>query len=381
MDICFNCHGLSHGRQGERAPGKCSLCHKKGFELKPKSHSKKWIGSEHKTENSDAVNKCGMCHKQTTCNECHGSKNIKPVEIAKLKGVKGGPSNGRWVDTKGDVTMSKCLPCHTDFDRTKFATLNFKHSVHFNKKITCKRCHLEFPHSRGDDSKPRTKIPNMRTCFSCHGLSHGNQGTFAPGDCSKCHPATFERKPKSHDKQWVSQAPKRHKFEAKKDRNYCFMCHKQEFCNSCHGLDPIPHEEGWKDLHGTTAAKLADINAKKIACNNCHQPQQFCVKCHKGVTFPHPDNWSTSHGKTATTKGKDACYTCHRESLCQSCHRGVSMPHKANWLGEHRTFLRVRSVNQCLGCHTRPQCVQCHSAHKVHNRNTIYTYPIPEDIR
>lgn len=382
MDTCFNCHGLNHGQQGQKATGRCSACHTSDFNLTPADHTPGWVSAGHKDVDKSNPN-CSMCHQKNFCENCHEQKAVKKVEFRIYK-----PSNitiktkGLKVETTGKVTASKCAPCHGNFNREKFPTLTFKHSLHFKRGIACDKCHSEFPHRRESQIKPVTELPKMQQCFKCHGLSHGNQKVFATGTCSACHPVGFALKPASHDQNWVKAAPFNHKKEAKADRSQCNMCHQQKFCNDCHGLEPIPHQTAWKDLHGTTMVKIARGLAKptyeQTSCNNCHKPQNFCFKCHKGVKFPHEQGWPNQHGKVAKVNGKEACYTCHRQQLCTGCHKGVEMPHAENWLGKHRTQ-RNMSLSSCLRCHVKQQCEQCHSAHKVHPRNNLYDFKLPKD--
>lgn len=384
MDVCFNCHGLNHGQQGQRATAKCDACHTGDFNLRPANHSPAWARSDHKNTNMKSAN-CSMCHKQDFCVNCHSKRSVNKVEFRIYK-PDNAPmkSKGLKVATNGKVTASKCAPCHGNFNRERFPTLNFKHSVHFNRGVGCDKCHESFPHRRERQLKPYTEIPKMSLCFRCHGLSHGKQKTFATGDCSACHPVGFQLKPATHDRNWVKSPPFNHKKEAKADRSQCSMCHKQTFCNNCHGLEPIPHEKDWKDLHGTTVAGIARTIAKpsfdQLSCNNCHKPQQFCAKCHRGVVFPHAQDWPDKHGKTAKANGKDACYTCHRQQLCTGCHKGVQMPHANDWLGQHRKQDNI-SFDICLRCHVKGQCEQCHSSHKVHNRNKQYKFDFSGSIR
>lgn len=381
MEACFNCHGLNHGNQGERATGKCEACHTKDFDLVPADHTPGWINAGHKNIDRNNPN-CSMCHTSGFCNDCHEKQSANNFKLPDLK-PNNSPvkSRGLKIVTTGNIKASMCTPCHGNFDREKFDTLNFKHSVHFDRGIACDKCHTTFPHRREQQIKPVTDIPAMGQCFKCHGLSHGDQKTFATGTCSACHPVGFKLKPSSHDENWIKNPPFNHKKEAKADRNQCSMCHQQKFCNDCHGLDPIPHEATWKDGHGTITAKisrrLTNPTYQQTACNNCHKPQQFCTTCHKGVQFPHEQDWPNQHGKIAVSKGKDACYTCHRQQLCTGCHKGVEMPHAEGWLGKHRTALKDDSYESCLRCHVKEQCEQCHSSHKVHNRNKQYNFSLP----
>ncbi|HSK48645.1 MAG TPA: hypothetical protein VLA05_11690, partial [Coriobacteriia bacterium] len=63
MEVCYACHGVQHGSQGELASSECADCHTKSFTLRPKSHKTDWAEKPHAdVSNRSGVNACMMCH-------------------------------------------------------------------------------------------------------------------------------------------------------------------------------------------------------------------------------------------------------------------------------------------------------------------------------
>ena len=383
MDVCMNCHGLSHGSQGVAAPGKCALCHPATFNLVPADHTPIFKASTHKVEAIKQANQtCLMCHKPSDCQSCHerlGAPTLNEENLRRYP-VWRQPASERAkrIEIGGDkVEMSRCNFCHTNLQLWKNEKLvGFNHPVHFKRGIKCDSCHPSFPHRPGSIDKPK-----MTACFKCHSLEHGAQKTAAPGDCKLCHPATMQLKPAFHTPEFVGGA---HKDWAKNDRSLCRMCHQQSFCDNCHRTE-IPHQTGWKYVHGreasSPAARLADGS---LTCFRCHKPEgptqayqkaPSCAKCHKAVVYPHQQPWAPAHGKTAVQVGKAVCTTCHvKKVFCDKCHGGIEMPHKEGWFGQHRRFLQDKPISICMACHQKTQCLLCHRTHKVHNQKEIYDF-------
>lgn len=383
MEACFTCHGLNHGPQELMAPTKCDVCHPGDFNLVPKNHTAEWKESGHKHEDAQSRKRCVLCHQdeRNTCRTCH--KNDKDLPYTLAKSIKSNvePGSKRYrISPTGVVSISKCSPCHDNWDRVEYEKIRFYHSKHFAKATKCDFCHQSFPHRRGYIIKPE-----MKQCFTCHDTDHGTEVELAPGDCLKCHPANFNLKPITHNSQWVSEPPYQHSIQAMKNKNECLMCHRQEFCDNCHQTE-MPHAPDWRSEHGKEAVSRVGAD-NSLPCFKCHKPESStvayqkppsCAKCHKAVVYPHRKPWAPQHGKTAESVGKAVCFTCHvQAAFCNKCHGGVTMPHAKGWLGKHRQFLRDNKVNACLNCHEKGQCEKCHSAHKVHNRYTNYDFGRP----
>lgn len=385
MDACFNCHGLNHGPQGLMAPTNCDKCHPGNFDLVPGNHTAEWKQSGHENEEAQSKQRCVMCHQgeRNTCKTCHINDEDLPMTLKMNTESKVNPANNKRyvVDTAGAVNVSKCNPCHDNWDRVEYEKTRFYHSKHFARGVKCGFCHQDFPHRRGYIDKPE-----MQKCFTCHSTEHGPEGDqLAPGDCMVCHRPGMNLIPDFHT---VAFKGGEHRNWAREDRSLCRMCHVQGFCDNCHilGIDYIPHRfPGWLYEHGTVANSNAALDGKgNFACFRCHLPNgpvypyqsaPSCASCHKAVVFPHIQPWAPTHGKTAVKVGKDACYTCHRNAqICEGCHQGVEMPHASDWIGKHRIFLQNQPISLCLNCHQKTQCEQCHAVHKVHNQHTNFDF-------
>jgi hypothetical protein len=148
MSGCFRCHGLT---KTAKAPGKCSTCHPKSFNLQPRDHqTDQWKQKEHVSaadyENPD----CYMCHQDTFCKNCHGISLPHPDKFRKDHADAGTKNPGI------------CRKCHKQQD-------------------FCEGCH-----HYGFNGPPGTWISyhnlvtarkGMKSCFECH----------SPTYCAQCH--------------------------------------------------------------------------------------------------------------------------------------------------------------------------------------------------
>ncbi len=323
MEVCFACHGVQHGPQGELASSKCRDCHTKSFELRPKSHTSDWKKKPHAdSANSGGVNSCMMCHDAPKdCDECHKAQG---VDVPKMPDVyhpmvaerPKGPSIK--IYPKGPVSMSQCVYCHPDLDAITPGRLVFAHAAHLQRNYSCTACHAEFPHKGSKVQKP-----DMQSCYRCHGVYHNGQGLVAEGqDCYKCHPKSFELMPDNHTKKFITQT---HGKMSNADPAYCAMCHASDFCVGCHrGEDVSPNAPGhpvipanhrkseWQKAHG------GQFLSGEGACGSCHDDAS-CKRCHKTV-MPHPVGWMKNHKPEPGTTAAD-CNICHQDrNSCQKCH-------------------------------------------------------------
>lgn len=340
MQSCFLCHGVSHGDQGALAAAGCAKCHTPKHTLRPRSHIADWKAKPHAEVGlRNGVNECMMCHEAARdCDACHVREKVDigkmpgiyqrtiPVEPA-LPPVK--------VDTNATPTMSACIHCHATLDDMRDESVIFAHDTHIKRSYDCDTCHKEFPH-RSD----KTTVPEMLTCYQCHGLTHAAQGEVATEKCEDCHPPKFELEPKDHTVAFKSGT---HKKPAVDDTTRCTMCHKSDFCADCHAggqrladgrkspiVLPANHRKPeWKPDHGQL------FLSQQGACSTCHTTQS-CNRCHV-TPMPHPADWLTGHGEIEI-KDKD-CNVCHADrSTCQDCHH--------NNLDSQQLVAK-----NCVGCH------------------------------
>ncbi len=141
MEVCFTCHGIAHGPQGELASSECRDCHTKSFVLRPKTHTEDWKAKPHADKaNKTGVNDCMMCHDAPKdCDECHEKEN---VDVGKMPDAyhslvqprDKGPSVKVYPD--GPVSMSQCQYCHPDLDEITPGRLIFAHGAHLRAQLS-----------------------------------------------------------------------------------------------------------------------------------------------------------------------------------------------------------------------------------------------------
>jgi hypothetical protein len=436
MQSCFNCHGVGHGPQGMVAKSACRTCHPPSFVLRPRSHGRDWSGKPHADAWKKPGSLCALCHTQAECKSCHDARHIRtPFPYALAPYVPELPATMPpapfTVNPDAPGSREQCSGCHQDLDRfsrtgREAGRIILSHSSHLKRGFLCVACHARSPHRPDGIARP-----NMRTCYACHGVSHGRQGLIASAACDVCHPKSFDLLPVGHRpaSTWtVSHGPK-----AGQDLSYCYMCHSMSFCVPCHNgkqkVQPavlaaleasgavdstgplagmvVPkdhHTQQWQAQHGK------DFTAKGESCSPCHTGD-FCVQCHKSP-LPHPPNWQADHGSVARRVGRADCDVCHADrSACQSCHHvsvgDTRLEQKVCARCHPDALLPWRSITdkgmvvhavhwkkkyRCLQCHfgfsqevrARDQqhsysfdiCRQCHGALDPIRRSVIATPPV-----
>jgi hypothetical protein len=322
MDACFACHGVNHGMQGELATGRCEDCHTRPDELRPVSHGLTWAKEPHAEVSLESgVNRCMMCHDSIRdCDTCHAKEvpDVPEMPLAyhsMVTPLDKGPSVR--IYTRGPVSMSQCLFCHSRIDDSSAERLVFAHADHIQRNYRCEACHPRFPHTALGLERP-----DMMSCYRCHGLNHNSQGQVATEKCEACHPVSFELMPDDHTRAFIKGE---HKERANEDAAYCAMCHKSESCTGCHRgkkvspnapgkqIIPVAHREvKWQEEHG------ALFLASEGSCNSCHDDAS-CKRCHQTV-MPHPVGWMEDHSPEPGVSGED-CGVCHtNRATCQNCH-------------------------------------------------------------
>lgn len=323
MEVCFACHGVQHGPQGELASGECEDCHTPAFVLRPRSHAKSWSKKPHAdAANRSGVNGCMMCHDAPEdCDACHEREDVVVTDMPDryhplVQPRPKGPSIKIFPD--GPVTMSQCVYCHSDLDSITPGRLIFAHAAHLQRNYRCEACHETFAHNESGTQKP-----DMLSCYRCHSSYHNGKGLIAEGqDCGKCHPESFELMPDDHTVAFIKGE---HKERSSKDPAYCSMCHAPTFCVDCHNgrgkgplapkkpVIPTDHKKAeWRSKHGGLFLQ------GQGACGACHDGPS-CQRCHKTV-LPHPAGWIKNHRPPEGVTIED-CYICHVDrNECQNCH-------------------------------------------------------------
>lgn len=323
MEVCFACHGVQHGPQGELASSECDDCHTPSFTLRPRTHVEDWAKQPHAdAADRSGVNGCLMCHDGAKdCDDCHKSENLDIPEMPEtyhtiVNPLPKGPST--YIYPERPVSMSQCIFCHPDIDDIVPGRLIFAHADHIQRNYRCEACHETFAHTPTTVDKP-----DMMSCYRCHDSYHNGGGLIAEGeDCGACHPAGFELMPSDHTNKFIKGT---HSERAGVEPEYCMMCHPSQFCVDCHnGVKTSPNAPGkkvipashqkaqWRSQHGP---QFMDAQG---ACGACHDGPS-CQLCHYTV-LPHPVGWIENHKPDPGVAIQD-CYVCHTDrNECQNCH-------------------------------------------------------------
>lgn len=212
--------------------------------------------------------------------------------------------------TSSVIPDSTCLHCH---DPVREVTMRYgtliDHNEHAERNGSCVSCHLWTAHPRPGSEKP---LLLMEQCFSCHG---NPRSPDASADCGVCHPPSFDKRPVSHAAAQWNKAE--HGATATRDRQQCVMCHKDEYCRDCHGLE-MPHPAGWekgKTGHGPLGTRDHRV------CDTCHpKSPDFCSMCHHEGYEPRHGPWIDQHPLLVERRGTAFCMECHVPTHCVDCH-------------------------------------------------------------
>lgn len=308
------------------------------------------------------------------------------------------------VDVNAPVASgTQCMPCHATIAGARTPGLVFEHGSHMT--LSCDACHWAPAHSGGAPI-----LPEMRSCFNCHGLKH-NGVEVARSACATCHTKPrAQLRSADHTAGWKA---KPHAESAKADSNRCLMCHTAASCDACHerlklGLPPTqpayrpilketPHlaaavvEPSGPVTMGQCIACHPDLDrfipGRVIFAHASHLRKAFaCVDCH--ASFPH------GPGTTARPK-MPACYQCHgltHASLglvatgdCSTCHPAgfVLKPadHTAEFLKHTHKVAANESPEACAMCHKPTFCTRCHQGLPARAGGPSRPKVIPADHR
>ncbi len=370
MTACFRCHSLE---KGAKAPGRCSACHPKDFELKPPSHFEKAFypkgHAELAKEDVEKVEKAKAAYGKEGKEGKEGDAGKEGEKKSGLDAAHagGGKIEGPWAEIPPVGEVSYCSTCHV---KDKF----------------CLNCHgMEMPHSAAfkeptkpgaEDGHPAISKKKADKCELCHQVK---KTKF----CDDCHHG------KKVDWKFVKTEPweRQHaKTVVNKGVDGCLkQCHQQKFCLDCHTKkQPFPTSHKSRTwLHGpkltvtafgstkavaTAEHALGAVRSNYTACNICHgeggTKSKFCSSCHK-LAMPHPDEFKKFHAKTGRTTPK-VCSNCHRfKELCSDCHhKGAS--NKTSWQKAHPKTVASDGTGGCFEkCHKKDFCVKCHVGKKI----------------
>lgn len=291
------------------------------------------------------------------------------------------------IDTAAPVTDSlQCAPCHLNLGTVKKPGLIFGHGNHL--MISCNGCHSRMPHANGGvDSVP------METCFACHGVRHGPQGSLATGECRKCHTPSFDLTPADHGSVKDFVGKPHANLSRRLGVNRCMMCHTaSQDCNACHAkrsakVPALP--DAYVSVIGArpkpASVKIFPSGPTNMAqCQYCHPDLDnivpgrliFAHAVHLQRSFKceacHPKFAHTQDGPTKPDM--QSCYRCHglqhqgqgliATSACSKCHppgfKLMPNNHTAVFAEGGHKARAGSDPSYCSMCHKTQFCVECH---------------------
>jgi len=304
-----------------------------------------WFCAEgcHKVQDDTIIAYDASSHNKISCMACHMPVNADPITFLLHKATALGelyktvtntyelPLNPE-SEVAEEMKSKQCTQCHGDNRTiTPGAGIIIDHAIHAENDVTCAMCHNRVAHPEDFEltlpgNTKHEDFMKMEACFRCHGLEDGSK---APGECAKCHPAGFELKPANHMEPgfYTKGGDSKGHAELKTEEpDYCRICHvESKFCVDCHGI-VMPHPADFEKGHGDLG------KSQPAVCANCHAKggastagsTQFCNSCH------HPDGdaskpWIPQHFEVVRKSGAQACFDCHKSTYCADCHVNTAL--------------------------------------------------------
>lgn len=315
------------------------------------------------------------------------------------------------IDPSVPVYASTCKACHAEIAEGKNPLVEFSHATHM--VYACSSCHEAFPHT-----PTGTTVPDMKSCWNCHGLRHGPMGLIAGYECVQCHGDNVGKmRPAFHVRDWAETPHVQPALD--EQRTSCMMCHDQTWCDDCHKKERVvwrtstpftyDAENGCQACHGyENLSKVSADGVKSYYVTGIEKSahrDNTCTQCHPDFNYtdepPATPLWQINAGL--------ACQECHdhedvtaiyvesihgkliaegdfTSATCASCHGGHDIARLDT--PEAELALRLSGQQTCgaPGCHPdeyesyndyyhgapykakatdAPACWHCHGAHEV----------------
>jgi hypothetical protein len=341
MKLCWSCHGLNHGPQGEMATGKCDACHKTPVKkLRPANHTADWKGKPHAGPGATQLRtRCMMCHTGAFCTKCHDQK-----------GITWQPSDGQWSYNSGDG----CQQCHSLSTLRKavgevkagvaspleksFQVMGIDSSAH--RGLTCQQCHPDFSYVPTKNLTNVWAINSALSCQNCH--SEDGAKTLAAYASNGTSPTVTMPK------------------KAMVAGDYLKSVHgqllikgdiKTATCASCHGGHDI------QKLDNETAKAAIHSSADKV-CAGCHAKEYasyddyYHGAAYKRGASDAPACWDC-HGAHNVLKVKDpgsmvsasnrakTCAVCHKDASASFAQQGGDLIHQKKSVYNDNVIVRL----------------------------------------
>lgn len=202
MTSCFRCHAQQATKGGINAPGRCSACHPKDFDLKPRSHKEAgFFPSGHaelaKEEKARAA-------------EATPAGNESEAGAEPASGAEGEGIGERLPPVE---SIASCYTCHAEKFCSDCHGLPMPHPASFS------------PRGKSADTAQHARLGKQKpqVCANCH----GNASRF----CDECHHGSELKWDYVATTPWVRQHPQAVKSMGAQS---CFTCHKPTYCAQCH---------------------------------------------------------------------------------------------------------------------------------------------------
>ena len=202
MEVCFACHGVQHGPQGELATSECRKCHTRRSISCPPITSPQRDSPASRTPDAarrTGVNRCMMCHTASKdCNACHVQKNVKiaaaarRVRLGHRASAPSRPSVKIYPDRADEHGAVPVLPSRPRQHPPGPTDLRARGAPAARLQVRGRAIR---------SSATRPTAPRSRTCsraIAATGCEHQGQGQIATDDCNKCHPPGFKLMPENH---------------------------------------------------------------------------------------------------------------------------------------------------------------------------------------
>jgi nitrate/TMAO reductase-like tetraheme cytochrome c subunit len=192
MATCMKCH------TARKITTECKACHETG--MYPDTHQSKLFKLQsHGTHARDDLNLCNSCHYYMSAKEIDGLAKVTTINKFLKKENK--------------------APKLSEFDYAKQNTF-------------CKECHSLRPASHGSlflGNHGELASKNKEKCLACHNYQQaGNQVQTSIVSCASCHPSMHK------DKSYKSRHPVPLAEENQKVTDFCYTCHSENICKTCH---------------------------------------------------------------------------------------------------------------------------------------------------
>jgi hypothetical protein len=318
-DSCTTCHEIERDKPMKavaagQPPANCAACHPG------------WSGPASGTEKPPVVvpapsikfNHKVHVDRKVRCQTCHGDLAAEKVDLATRAQLPRMPTCLTCHD--GKQAPSACTTCHvstrdalveTDLPEGKLIPsgvlrgdahdLQFETnhaSVAANDEAYCANCHqrkfctechngirkpMDFHGNDYISIHPVDARRNSPDCSACHRLQtfctgcHARSGVTddnrtseftPPSKASPSAPALNRFHP---DGWWTTNNPDQrsashHSFQAERNIQQCASCHRESFCQGCHGQQIDPHPVGW--AHSSKCKAM--ISRAGRTCLKCH---------------------------------------------------------------------------------------------------------------